>query len=92
MQKMLETWVQSLGWEDPHREGNGKPLQNSCQENPMDRGTWWTGLQSMGSQRVGHDSVTEYTRSKYLCPFTEHSLQVYHLSNPCHKLFQIRVA
>ena len=21
-------------------EGNGKPLQYSCQENPMDRGTW----------------------------------------------------
>ena len=92
-------------------EGNGNPLQNSCQENPMDRGAWWAtvhvvaksliqlkrlsthsyaicffffnfccpswrrkwqptpsilawrilwmedpgGLQSMGSQRVGHD-------------------------------------
>ena len=22
--------------------GNGKPLQNSCLENPMDRGAWWT--------------------------------------------------
>ena len=22
-------------------EGNGNPLQYSCQENPMDRGTWW---------------------------------------------------
>ena len=21
--------------------GNGKPLQYSCLENPMDRGTWW---------------------------------------------------
>ena len=21
-------------------EGNGKPLQNSCLENPMDRGAW----------------------------------------------------
>ena len=34
-------------------EGNGNPLQHSCLENPMteepDR------LQSMGSQRVGHD-------------------------------------
>ena len=28
-------------------EGNGKPLQYSCLENPMDRG----GLQSMGSQK-----------------------------------------
>ena len=23
------------------REGNGKPLQYSCLENPMDRGNWW---------------------------------------------------
>ena len=23
-------------------EGNGNPLQNSCWENSMDRGTWWT--------------------------------------------------
>ena len=22
-------------------EGNGKPLQNSCLENAMDRGSWW---------------------------------------------------
>ena len=22
-------------------EGNGNPLQYSCQENPKDRGTWW---------------------------------------------------
>ena len=22
-------------------EGNGNPLQYSCLENPMDRGTWW---------------------------------------------------
>ena len=23
-------------------EGNGNPLQDSCLENPMDRGAWWT--------------------------------------------------
>ena len=34
-------------------EGNGNPLQYSCLENPMDRGSG--GLQSMGSQRVGHN-------------------------------------
>ena len=32
---MQETWVQSLG------AGHGNPLQYSCLENPMDRGTWW---------------------------------------------------
>jgi len=34
-------------------EGNGNPLQYSCLENPMDRGTWWA--QSLRSQRIRHD-------------------------------------
>ena len=40
-----ETWVLSLGWEDPLEkgiaspgEGNDNPLQYSCLENPMDGG------------------------------------------------------
>ena len=28
------------GLERSHGEGNGNPLQYSCLENPMDRGTW----------------------------------------------------
>ena len=34
-----ETWVRSLGWEDPRE--NGYPLQYSCLENSMDRGAWF---------------------------------------------------
>ena len=34
-------------------EENGSPLQYSCLENSMDRGPG--GLQSMGSQIVGHN-------------------------------------
>ena len=45
-------------------EGNGNPLQCSCLENSMDRGAG--RLQSMGSERVGHDRVTDtHTRSIY---------------------------
>ena len=29
------------GSESSSGEGNGNPLQYSCLENPMDRGTWW---------------------------------------------------
>ena len=29
-----ETWVRSLGWEDPLEEGTVNPLQYSCLENP----------------------------------------------------------
>ena len=37
---MQETQVQSLDWEDAPGEGNGKSLQYSCLENPIDRGAW----------------------------------------------------
>ena len=33
---MLETWVQSLGWEESPGEGKGYPLQYSGLENSMD--------------------------------------------------------
>ena len=38
-------------------EGNGNPLQYSCLENSMDRGTW-QAIQSMDSQRVRYNWVT----------------------------------
>ena len=47
-----ETWVWSLGWEDPLEEGMATPvilpLRIPRTEEPG-------GLQSLGSQRVGHD-------------------------------------
>ena len=40
--------------------GNGNALQYSYLENSTDRGAWsWGGLQSIGSQRIKHDSATE---------------------------------
>ena len=38
-------------------EGNGNPLQCSCLENPMDRGTWWATVHEV--VEVGHDLRTE---------------------------------
>ena len=38
-------------------EGNSKPLQYSCLENPMDRGSWWATVH--GIARVGHDLATK---------------------------------
>ena len=29
------------GWRKCPGEGNGKPLQYSCLENPLDKGVWW---------------------------------------------------
>ena len=33
---MSETWVRSLGWEDPLEKGKGYPLQDSGLENSVD--------------------------------------------------------
>ena len=41
---MKETWVRSLGWEDPLKKGISYPLQYSCLRNPMDRGAWWAAV------------------------------------------------
>ena len=53
---MWETWVQSLGWQDPlEKEMATIPVfwtGKSCKEGPG-------GLKSTGSQRVGHDLVTK---------------------------------
>ena len=50
---MRETWVPSVGWEDPLEEGMATHSSNLAWRIP------WTekpgGLQSMGSQQVGRD-------------------------------------
>ena len=51
---MQETWVQSLGWEDPLEEGmanHSSILAWRILTDTEESG----GLQSMGSQRVRHD-------------------------------------
>ena len=36
-----ETWVQSLGWEDPLEEGIATHSSILARRIPMDRGAWW---------------------------------------------------
>ena len=33
-------------------EGNGKPLQYSCLQNPMDRGAWWAAFHGVAASRL----------------------------------------
>ena len=53
---MQETWVQSVSWEDPLEKGMSTHFSILAWSIP------WTEepgrLQSMGSQRAGHDWVT----------------------------------
>ena len=50
---MWETWVHSLGWEDPLEKGMATHSRILAWRIPMDRGAW-RALQSMGSQRLRH--------------------------------------
>ena len=38
---MLETWVRSVGWEDPLEEEMVTHSNILAWENPMDSGAWW---------------------------------------------------
>ena len=38
---MWETWVRSLGWEDPLEEGMAIHSSNLAWRIPMDIGAWW---------------------------------------------------
>ena len=52
-----ETWVRSLGWEDPLEKEMATHSSILAWEIPRTEEPG--GLQSMGSQRVGHDLVTK---------------------------------
>ena len=39
-------------------EGNGTPLQYSCQENPMDGGAWWATVQGVAKSWTGLSDFT----------------------------------
>ena len=60
--KYKEMWIQSLGWEDPLEEVMATHSRILAWRIP------WTeesgGLQSIGSQRVGHD-CSDLARMKY---------------------------
>ena len=58
MQEMQETWVQSLGWEDPWEEEMAT-LHYSCLENPTDRGAWWAIVHGVAKNQTTTE-VTGY--------------------------------
>ena len=54
---MQESWVQSLGWEDPLEKGMATHSSILAWEIPQIEDPY--GLQSMGHKRVGHDLMTK---------------------------------
>ena len=58
-----ETWVQSLGQEDPLEKGMAAPSSSLAWGNPMDRGAWWATAHGVAEIRTCKESDTKHTRS-----------------------------
>ena len=63
MQGTQKTQVPSLDQEDPPGRGNDNPLQCSCLENPMDRGTWWATVHEAAESLMWLSAHTPYLRN-----------------------------
>ena len=59
---MQEMWVRSLGGEDPLEEGMATHSSILAWRIPWTQEPGW--LQSIGSQRGGHDRVSEHTQEE----------------------------
>ena len=48
-----ETWIQSLGWEDPLEMEMATHSSIRGLENPMDRGAWWAAAHGVAKSQAG---------------------------------------
>ena len=56
---MQETWVQSLGWEDPPEEGMATHPRILAWRTPMERGAWWATVHGLAKS----DTTTHSTKT-----------------------------
>ena len=63
MQEPQETWVQSLGWEDPLEEEMATHSNSLAWRIPMDRGDWWATV-----HEVAESASTEHIM---VCPVSQ---------------------
>ena len=49
---MQETWVQSLGWEDPLKEGMASHSSILAWRIPMDRGAWRAAIHGVAKSQT----------------------------------------
>ena len=62
--------VQSLGQEDSPGGGHGNPLQDSCLENPMNRGAWCATVHRVAKSWIQLKRLsTDIQRSVFLFHF-----------------------
>ena len=68
---MQETWVWSLGGEDPLEKGMANPLQYSSLENSMDSGVWWATVHGVPKSQTwlcdSHTHTHTHTHTRGSC-------------------------
>ena len=73
---MQETWVQSLGWEDPLEEVMATHSSILAWRIPMKRRAWWATVP--GLQRVTHNWVTKHTPQYSITPPTSACMDAFY--------------
>ena len=63
---MWETWVQSLGWEDPMEESMVTQASILVWRIPMDRGAWWATVLGVTKSQTWLSNKAQHT--KYFSP------------------------
>ena len=84
---MQETWVRSLGWEDPLEEGMATHSSILVWRTPMDRGAWWATVHGVTKSRTWLGNWTDWY-------FTQNPLMLMLISsfhNPPHRSIQNNV-
>ena len=59
---MWETWVHSLGWEDPPEEGMATHSSILAWRIPIDRGAWWATVHGV----LKESSTTKHSQKKII--------------------------
>ena len=68
---MWETWVQSLGWEDPLEKGLATHSSILAWRIPMDRGAWWATVHRVTKSRTQRATNTISVSESDMQPWKE---------------------
>ena len=58
---MLDTWVQSLGWEDPLEEGTATHSSTLAWRIPMNRGAWQATCHGIAKSQIMTERQSTHT-------------------------------
>ena len=61
---MQETWVPSLGWEDPLEKGMTTHSNILAWRIPMDGGAWWAAVHRVAKSQTGLKRLNTHTHTQ----------------------------